>query len=815
MARRLIALGLLLAVLAGGLFATVRAQTIGCGGTIFGDLNLMITRADAQVIISPCGSATNYYVATGGSDAANGLTPTTAWQTITHVNAQTFTTPSIVNFNGGQSFSGTIALTTSNVTNGNITIQSYGTGQATISQSSNSASCLTAVNVPSVTINNVICTGTGNNSSAVQGIVIENTGAANLAGPTISGVTISAYGQDCIAIVGTGSNGFNNVSVTNSTAHDCTGNAGNTTAGINVNAFTGANTTAFSNVTITGNTVYNQIGRSGAAAFTGAGIFCGNVTTCLISNNYIHDNGADSAGSSGPSGITAYYCTNCTFKFNEVVNTRTGNSVDGNGIDCDMTVTNCIIEYNYTHNNFARGLYAYGGTTTNSGTVIRFNISQGDGVGLGAIAGTGGTITGGQFYNNTIYGVADTAVLSSGTVTATFANNIFYALAGTAINVATPSSQTFNGNDYFGSVAFKWNGTTYTTFAAFASGATQEASGQNHEPRLVVYGGGGTTSGYAPASLNEYQLQSGSPMLSAGLNLTTVYSINPGAQDYYGDSISAAALPIGAGQQVSWTSGTTTSCSQYTTFLARMSSPPVLTQQQTNALLCGMVADGTLSLLDTFYKLATDSTTDAALNFISTSYSLVSHGTITFAANTGYTGDASTGYLDTTFVPSTAGGVMTQNSADVGAYVVSSRTTSEAWVPIGTENSAATSTINILPFLNVGSNINVACLNESQAACANASATNAKGFYIGVRTGSAATAFYENGASIATGTGTSVALSNESILIGAQNSGTGPVSLSGDQIAYAFSGEALTANQQFLLSYRVDADAIALGINAF
>ena len=189
--KRLITVGLLLAVLAGGLFAS-HAQTIGCGNSIFGSL---FTPANAQTISAPCGGGgTNYYVANGGSDSNNGLTPATAWQTITHVNAQTFSTPSIVNFNGGQTFSGAIAWTTSNVTNGNITVQSYGTGQATISSST--SACLTATSVPSVTFQNIICSGTGQ----TDGVLVVNNTASPIAGPTLANLNISGYGDNCINV---------------------------------------------------------------------------------------------------------------------------------------------------------------------------------------------------------------------------------------------------------------------------------------------------------------------------------------------------------------------------------------------------------------------------------------------------------------------------------------------------------------------------------------------------------------------------------------------------------------------------------------
>lgn len=67
-------------------------------------------------------NATVYYVSNTGSDAADGLTTGTAWQTIAKVNA-TITDGDIVNFKKGDSWSERL-----NVPGSNITFSSYGTG---------------------------------------------------------------------------------------------------------------------------------------------------------------------------------------------------------------------------------------------------------------------------------------------------------------------------------------------------------------------------------------------------------------------------------------------------------------------------------------------------------------------------------------------------------------------------------------------------------------------------------------------------------------------------------------------------------------
>jgi hypothetical protein len=57
---------------------------------------------------------------------------------------------------------------------------------------------------------------------------------------------------------------------------------------------------------------------------------------------------------------------------------------------------------------------------------------------------------------------------------------------------------------------------------------------------------------YIPASLGEYQLQNGSPMIGAGLNLNSHYGLNIRSQDTCGVAISARSFPIGADRLIAW-----------------------------------------------------------------------------------------------------------------------------------------------------------------------------------------------------------------------------------------------------------------------
>jgi hypothetical protein len=146
-------------------------------------------------------------------------------------------------------------------------------------------------------------------------------------------------------------------------------------------------------------------------------------------------------------------------------------------------------------------------------------------------------------------------------------------------------------------------------------------------------------------------------------------------------------------------------CSQAATFLARTSGLSGTETAAYTTMICGMVSDGTWSLLDALYIFATNNTTTANLNLVSASFGITQVGTVTFA-DTGYTGDGSTGALNTGFVPASGINYL-QNSASIGVYILTSRTgTSGNVTEIGSNNGngSVSSIGNVLSFPLYGVN---------------------------------------------------------------------------------------------------------------
>jgi hypothetical protein len=558
---------------------------------IVGSISLA-TLAYAVTSVIPSAGCTShcYYFSTSGSDSNNCSTPRLACESVSHLNGMTFPANSTILLKGGDSFSTTagIVLTTSNVT-GPIMITTYDTGSPTIMASRKTALCVSAVSLAHVTVNGLICIGSGNTSSStVSGISITNASGSTLAGPTIANNTVSGYGTSGIFIAGF-TNGFSGAAIFGNTVHDVTGAGGG--ACIEFKALGSIFTpgTSVSNVTVSKNIAYNCTGLLDAGTQTGSGIMLGFVATADVRNNIVHDFGRNNNFCGGPVGIWAYVSSGLTIQFNEVYNGQlTSPGCDGGGFDLDGGVTNSIMQYNYAHNNAGPGFYLNTfSANNNSNNVARFNIGQDNGYSaslnqgefeIGAsVANT--TITGCQVYNNTFYNKFGQIVflddsVASTTRTCQISNNIFYSTEGNLVqeNNANSGSHTFTGNDYWGGdvETFSWNGATYSTFAEWQTATGQERiSGSNVgmtiNPLLNDAGGGGIAGGYMPAALAQYQLQSTSSLVGTGLNLTTRYSINPGRQDYFGTRLTASTLPVGASMSGSARTFTNIAISNFST----------------------------------------------------------------------------------------------------------------------------------------------------------------------------------------------------------------------------------------------------------
>jgi hypothetical protein len=249
-------------------------------------------------------------------------------------------------------------------------------------------------------------------------------------------------------------------------------------------------------------------------------------------------------------------------------------SADMDGFDMDGGTLYSVMQYNYSHDNYGAG-FLLSDAIANAGptihNVVRYNVSQNDarrdgygGITVGFVDPTypSNYIGESEIYNNTIYMTPNTAGTPQGAITLQdgdvvhdlyIRNNIFMVSGGVPAVRATFSgiagtAVMFQGNDYYSNGApltFVWNGQNYTgmdgsTGWRTATGQEKVGStliGLTVDPKLINPGQGGTLNdpNDMGQDLTAYGLQAGSPVATAGLNLSS-FGVTWDPYNFAGDS---------------------------------------------------------------------------------------------------------------------------------------------------------------------------------------------------------------------------------------------------------------------------------------
>lgn len=416
--------------------------------------------------------ATNYFVATSGSDGNSGLSGS-PWQTVSRVNTGPLAPADVVTFTASQNFIGTLIPT-----NG-VTYNSSGSGFATITNQFLPA--LAATNVSgAVLINLKFSTITP--SSGVFG-------APYCVGFNINSTVGTAYNgwhlTNCIIVGGT--NAFQ--SFTPTTLDGYTGWSMNGCSISNASEFgffignTNLSTATynFTNGYLGNCEIASITGDSTLNTASGVGFVFANCINSLCESNYIHDCGSLATQLAGPGagfpiasyGITIQDCIAARIR------TQGG---DGGGFDIDDRNSNCVVQNCLAYNCDGWG-YLFIGTGT--GNVMRFNV----GINNCQRTPTAGEIqTGGTsclFCNNTI---VSSNLLIHSVDQSVFYNNIFVQLTNAQQFL---SFNTFNGLGYGnvlwrsdGSFSAHFNGVDYSSWPSFLTGADVGQYVYNLDPWL-------------------------------------------------------------------------------------------------------------------------------------------------------------------------------------------------------------------------------------------------------------------------------------------------------------------------------------------
>jgi hypothetical protein len=355
-------------------------------------------------------SGPTFYVSPTGSDAADGLSPATAWQTIAKVNAGPFDPGDRILFEGGATFTENLLPTYSGTPADPIYFGSYGTGKAIIDPAADEE-CITIWNHDGFIIEDIICQGPGG-ITETQPLVLYND---SLTTKLANGMVIrrcEAYGGKFGMVCGGDVHGFSHVLF-----EDCIANnnihAGIASFGPDVNK--PSSNWANTDITLRRCSADSNPGNPAAVVNTGSGMVLGSVNGGVIEFCTAFNNGEDSDASEGPVGIWAFNSNNVTIRKCISAN-NTSILADGGGYDLDQGSTNCIIEHCLAYNNDGPGYLCYGGgggAYNWRGNIIRYNIGWGNSKRLSSFADIlVGGVTDGilDIYGNTMIARANGAV---------------------------------------------------------------------------------------------------------------------------------------------------------------------------------------------------------------------------------------------------------------------------------------------------------------------------------------------------------------------------------------------------------------------
>jgi hypothetical protein len=442
-----------------------------------------------------------YFVSPSGSDANDGHSSASAFQTIAQLNKQAFKKGDQILFESGKTFRGNLKL----VGNGNLSakkpviITTYSalpnaaTADTTkaIILTTESEPAISLTDFPGVEVSKLRLLNGGSSKLGVHVSVVNS--ATPVAHTTLSNLEVAGFGEFGIALHSVKHQGLAEVVVDKCVLHD------NGSAGLLSYADTWPELT-HTNFTITNTKAYHNEGTGSTKDNSGSGIVLSSVNGALIDHCESYANGAKNGHSGGgPMGIWCYDAQHVTIQFCESHHNITSLDADGGGFDIDGGSAYCTIQYCYSHDNQGEGygLFEFGSPNAWHDNTIKFNLSVNDGLraGLGSIAFwaiEGASLTKATVANNTVVGVLGIRIDNNNASNILLVNNI--------VNATTFSNT--------------------TNFAGF------ELS-NNHTDAVAFVDG--------------YHLPSGSPLAASGKNLGP----DRQAVDYYQQRLQGS-YPIGA-----------------------------------------------------------------------------------------------------------------------------------------------------------------------------------------------------------------------------------------------------------------------------
>jgi parallel beta helix pectate lyase-like protein len=554
-------------------------------------MSVFATPSSAQAV-----GAIYYVDCANGNDSNNGLSAATAWRTTTRANQQTYSAGDQVLFARGTVCSGAAFKPVGNGAVGNpVIVADYGSGNLPVIDGVGAHEpAIFLYNVQNYTVRNLDLTQHGQTPQIIKADDGKDSdqqsdeymrAIVHILG--LGPVGVQACGEACTV---------RNIRLENLKVHDGSWNGIYGGAGyyqLDTNTFG-----YIDNLVVTGVESRNnhKSGMDVTSTYTKSVTY--DAKNIQVLNSYFHHNGGDGVVI-GPAehilidsneasyngqlrdarlGLWTWDSHDTTIQFNNshhnMTPDNTGQARDGGGFDCDLGSEDCMMQYNWSHDNEGEGFLimtwpiGYGYSRGVSHNIqMRYNISERDAKKLACPITVFGGVLPAVIYNNTIYyepnRLAGSAMFQaeggalcssiwgkSGNPTVHVYNNVF--INNGTVNPNAVSNQVwtdakgtfyFNNNLWFrveGGLRFQWNSrTTITTWSGWQAKGF-DAQGYNANPLTV---------GLLGAGPSAYLLQATSPAINHARVVTEALR-GMGTRDYFGTTTpQGGAYDIGAAER--------------------------------------------------------------------------------------------------------------------------------------------------------------------------------------------------------------------------------------------------------------------------
>jgi hypothetical protein len=486
---------------------------------------------------------TIYYISIDGDDSSRGTSMDQPWKSIEKVNATDFSPGDRILFRGGDQFTGNIKLTSedSGTEDARIVLSSYGSGKALINGENSEA--VRADSCGFLTAENLELRGAGRK----KGNTTDGLLALHCNGIRIDHVEAYGFQKSGVHV-----RQSHDASITNVYAHE------NGFAGIHVTGTTIWDPDNYDNHNLYIGYCVAENNPGDPTVLdnhSGNGILASSVKGGVIEYCEAFNNGWDMPWTgNGPVGIWIWDATAVTIQYCIAHHNRTNPvAADGGGFDFDGGVSNCTIQYCISHNNEGAGygLYEFGATKPWENNIVRYNLSQDDGIINGGSVGIWksderGAMQGCQIYNNTFFNSKENGPsiwMYKHYPGFEFRNNVFIYNGPFISGVPSITDEVFQGNLY-------WNLSGDPSFEGFKN-LEEWAKATGHEmvggefvglysdPQFRNAGGVEVTDPeqIGNEALEGYNPDPGSPLIDAGLHLKDLFNLDPGTRDLPGTSI--------------------------------------------------------------------------------------------------------------------------------------------------------------------------------------------------------------------------------------------------------------------------------------